>query len=171
MIRLLSALSLSMLLLSLCACGPTDANGSTSGSAAEDHEGHEHPELAAAMTQMQHYTQKLGYSIQGKNQPLAAFYLHEVEELGAMITEEIPTYEGHEIAKLMGIMFTPQIEPLEREVNASNWEGAERAYAALINNCNSCHASSAHGFIQVTVPSGPAPFNQVFEAAGSGAGQ
>ncbi|MEX2671749.1 MAG: hypothetical protein WD294_06530 [Phycisphaeraceae bacterium] len=128
----------------------------------EEHGEHDHPELAPAMGELQRFSQKLGYSIEGENQPLAGFYIHELEEVFAEITAEIPEYDGHEIATLVQTMGVPVLETVEQAVHDADWPTALENYQALIASCNACHAATEHGFIQITPATGEPPFNQRF---------
>lgn len=174
--RLSAAMLLGVGSTALVACEPSDSNASDAqsrhGSESAEHAAGgaevEHAELAVYMTRMQRYAEKLGYSVQARNEPLASFYIHELEELGERISDEIPIYEGIEISRLLGALWTPSIEPLEQALAAGDWTQADDRYRTMINNCNSCHASSDHGFIVVAVPDGAPPFSQRFEPIESG---
>ncbi len=129
----------------------------------EGEHAHEHVELAPFMTQLQWHSQKLGYAIEGHNAPLAEFYLHEVTEVLEEIKEQVPVHDKLPIADLIGKIPQPTLAPLDRQIEASNWTGASKAYAKLIDACNRCHAATQHQFIVITPARGRPPFNQVFE--------
>jgi hypothetical protein len=118
-------------------------------------------ELVPYMETMHSMSHKLGLSIQAKNQPLAAFYLEEIEETVLVIQKKFPTYDKMQISALAGAMFVPSIEPLEKSINAKSWAVATAGYTKLIDSCNGCHAATTHSFIQVTAPTSN-PFNQTF---------
>jgi hypothetical protein len=121
----------------------------------------ESDELSAYMSTLQHHTHKLGLSIQARNKPLAGFYLDEIGEAIGIIQRKFPTYDKLEIADLADAMPVPSVSPVAKAIAASDWPGATRAYAGLIDSCNDCHAAANHDFIKITVPTGN-PFNQSF---------
>lgn len=121
----------------------------------------EHPELAESMALLQRYTHKLSLAVTARNAELARFYQHELEEVSEEIGEEIPVYEGHEVAKLMSSMLDPQIEAMEQAVAAGDWPRCGELVGTLTQACNSCHQATEHAFIHIAAA--PAnPFNQKF---------
>lgn len=125
-------------------------------------ERHEEPELAEAMMFMQHYSQKLGYSVRAENADLAAFYMHELEELSESVIADIPVYEGHEIGRLTEQLLLPMLERQHQAIDEGDWPAAWNAYERLITTCNACHQTTDHLFIQITPAEGDPPFNQRF---------
>ena len=144
--------------------GPETASAATTGTsaAAETHAG---PDLAATMGEMQRQSMKLGYAIQGRNQPLAAFYLHEVEEVLNSL-EQIEHHEEMPIAQPARTILRPLLPPLSESIGNSDWDAASTGYASLVHGCNRCHTATEHEFVVVTVPTGPPPFNQSFTPKG-----
>lgn len=123
------------------------------------------PELATFMGTLQRHSMKLGYSIDGRNQPLAAFYLHETREVLAELRElhqRVPEGDGLPIGKTSHIIMTPSLEMLADNLKKPDWPTAELAYHALIKGCNDCHTATQHQFIVVLPAQGPPPFNQKF---------
>ncbi len=118
-------------------------------------------ELMPYMETMQHLSHKLGLAIQARNQPLAAFYLEEIEETTEIIQKKFPTYDTHDIGELAGAMLIPSIEPLEKSIGAGSWVVAGAGYTKLINSCNDCHAATDHEYVKITSPTAN-PFNQSF---------
>lgn len=123
----------------------------------------EEPELAAFMGTMQRYSQKLMLSTRAENAQAASFYLHELEELSEEIEEEVPTYEGHPIADLIGSMLMPEIEELEESLDRGKWDDVQAKVQSMTAACNQCHQSTEHGFIHITASDVPNAFNQQFE--------
>src|SRR5690554_4654739 len=79
--------------LSLVSC-------STSPNPTDHHANEEEEiELAPYMANLQRHSQKLGYSIAARNQPLAAFYLEELEEALETLQNEVPEHDGMPIAQ------------------------------------------------------------------------
>lgn len=160
---LASALTLATLALIGCDQSGSAAQPDTDHGPDHDREhGHEHAELAEPMSRMQYYAQKLGYSIQAENAPLAAFYLHELEELTEVTQEEVPEYEGHPIGTLLKQVLAPALRVQHDALERGDWEMTRQRYRQLIQSCNACHAATEHGFIQLTPAEGDPPFNQRF---------
>ena len=118
-------------------------------------------ELVPYMELLQHLSHKLGLAIQAKNEPLASFYVEEVEETVDIIRKKFPTYDNFQIASLMGAMLVPQIEPVEISLKAKNWVTTNASYTKFVESCNSCHTATNHKFVVITAPT-TNPFNQTF---------
>lgn len=116
------------------------------------------PGLAALMENIQTYTHKLQLSLEAGNPELADFYLHELEETTEYVVENIESYDGHAIGKLMESMLLPALERLEKPLKSGKpdaWPEIEQRFAEVIQTCNACHRATEHGYIQVA----PARFN------------
>lgn len=124
----------------------------------------EQVELAVTMGELQRHAAKLGYAIAGRNRPLATFYLEETEETLSTV-RGVESWEGTPIAHPLGVIMEPLLPPLAAELSAEDWDAAQASYRRLIDGCNRCHAATQHEFLVVTVPQGPAPYNQLFERA------
>lgn len=122
------------------------------------------PELADAMGQLQYYTHKYALALDAQNHELATFYFHEVRAAADGIKENIPGYEGYDIARFMGLFLDPTIEPIETALANRNWEEARQNTIDMINACNSCHNATSHGFVKVTAGFDNNPYNQDFSA-------
>lgn len=131
----------------------------------KDEHDHDGPSLAPVMGDLQRFSHKLGYAVQAKNQPLAEFYLHEIEEASEEIQENIQEYDGFPVGDLAKAMLDPAIQKLDEKVDAGSWDEATAEYEKLIKTCNACHMQTDHGVIVITVPEQPSPFNQNFAPA------
>ncbi len=120
-------------------------------------------ELVDLMGAIQTHTHKLQLSLDHGNIELAAFYVHEVEELLDEI-REVEEYDGHPIGQLAGAMLAPVIGRLEAAVDGGNVDAANRELDALISACNACHIATNHGFIVIARNSAN-PYLQSFEPA------
>ena len=129
---------------------------------AQASEGHDEVELAEYMGYLQRFSQKLGFSIQGKNLKLSEFYLHEIEEILDEV-KEVETYDGVPIAKNVAVHILPKVEILEKTVKKSDWVESKKSYESFIAGCNSCHVATKHEFIKILPSSGVPPFNQKFD--------
>lgn len=136
--------------------------------APEDRAAHTHPggagahELATYMDRLQRFSQKLGYAVEGRNAPLADFYLHEIEETLDEIAAFVPEHDGFDIPDLLEVFARPEADRLETAVAEQDWDAAWRGYELLIHSCNTCHAATDHDFIIITPATGDPPFNQLF---------
>lgn len=120
------------------------------------------PELADAMGQLQTYLHKYALALEAENHELATFYFHEVRASADGIKENIPGYEGYDIARFMRLFFDPVVEPVEESLASRDWEEARTKTIELVDACNSCHSATNHGFVQVTPGFSNNPFNQDF---------
>ena len=119
------------------------------------------PELAGFMADLQHHTHKLDLSIAAENPELAAFYLHEVEEVAEQVVRLFPLHDGAAVAPLVRSLLLPRLGALRGAIDASRWDDARRGLGDLVAGCNACHAAAGHGFIRVEVTDAN-PFNQSF---------
>ncbi len=119
------------------------------------------PELAGYMADLQHHTHKLNLSIEAENAALAAFYLHEVEEVAEQVEQLFPHDDGVAVAALVASLLRPRASALRAALDGSHWDEARSGLADLVAGCNACHAAADHGFIRVEVTHAN-PFNQSF---------
>ncbi len=143
-----------------------ESQSSEAVSGADDHE----VELAALMGELQRHGAKLGYSIDGKNQKLASFYLSELLEVYGEV-KEVEIYDEVPIREAATIIMDPLLDPLDRALQAADWDSAWDSYTMLIDGCNRCHALNEHEYIQVLPAHGDPPFNQVFAASEVSSGE
>ncbi|SMO59818.1 hypothetical protein [Fodinibius sediminis] len=122
------------------------------------------PELADAMGQLQYYTHKYALALDARNHELATFYFHEVRAAADGIIENIPGYEGYDIARFMNLFLSPTLEPVETALASRNWEEARQRTIEMVDACNSCHNATSHGFVKVTPGFSDNPYNQDFSA-------
>lgn len=120
------------------------------------------PELAEYMATMQYYTHKFALAVGSENQELAQFYFNEIRALSDQIKQDVPGYEGYEIARFMGIFLDPAIQPVADALQENDWEETRSQVLQLVNSCNSCHNATAHGFVKVTPGFDKNPYNQNF---------
>jgi len=123
----------------------------------------EEVELARLMGEAQLHSAKLGYSIEGRNLPLAQFYLRELEE----VFGEVFALEEHDempIGDPAVVIMQPLLIDLQERMAAADWPQTEASYTSLIAGCNRCHTATEHQYIEIFPATGPAPFNQRFAA-------
>lgn len=112
------------------------------------HAGDGEVDLVGNMKDFQYFTHKATLSVDAQNQTLAAFYIHELEEI-LEVVKEVDTYDDHPVGKLAGEILSPAVEQFEVAVEASDWTQASHALDGLVLACNSCHQASAHSYIKI----------------------
>jgi hypothetical protein len=105
-------------------------------------------ELVRLMGTMQYMTHKASLAIGAKNQPLAAFYVHEVEEVIEKL-ESIESYDGHAIGELVETLLVPSFAALEETVDSGDWAQADKRVDQLLSSCNACHETTEHAYIRI----------------------
>ena len=138
--------SLLFILVSLCAATPAVADGPV--------------ELAPLMLRLQIHMDKLFWAGKAQNWPLAAFYVHELNETLETISKAGVVKNGMNVSALANPMLGGALTGVEAAVKAK--AGFEAAYGATVQSCNGCHAATKHGFIRIKIPARPIFDNQVF---------
>ncbi|MFH5832508.1 hypothetical protein [Halalkalibaculum sp. DA384] len=123
----------------------------------------ETPELAEYMQHIRRYTHKLSLSIKERNSDLADFYMHELQASALAVKQDVPGYEGYDIAYFTELMFDPAVDTLRTSLSTRNWKLIEEDLDNLVNSCNTCHNATGHEFINVTSGMEKNPYNQVFK--------
>jgi mono/diheme cytochrome c family protein len=118
-------------------------------------------QLLGLMGKLQTFAHKLQLSVTARNGRLADFYLHELEETSEEIVEDIESYDGQPISRLVQDMLLPAIEAMEKPVKAGDWAGSDQGLANLLQACNACHQVTGHAFIRIA-PAGGNPYAQDF---------
>jgi len=118
-------------------------------------------DLVGTMGSLQYFAHKTHLSLNAKNQELANFYAHEIEEqLEAL--EGIKQYHGQPIGELSKSMLVPSFEAFEASLKKGEWRAAQKNFKVMINTCNACHQATQHGFIKIEL-SDKNPYMQAFE--------
>ena len=120
-------------------------------------------ELGDVMTKLQRHSNKLWFSGKANNWPLAAFYVHELEETFEELTNHQVYDEGVDITMLAGRKGLLPLKAVEEAVNQQDPDLFFKSYNNLIVNCNNCHQSSNHSFVVIKTPTTPALDNQEYE--------
>ena len=120
------------------------------------------PALPTFMTELQHYSQKLGYSLEAKNAQLAGFYMIQIDRVLTEIETHVATADGLPVPPYIRALMWPSLEPLDHAIDEGHWEEATTNYKALTASCNACHNATNHAFIKIKPASGEPPFNQAF---------
>ena len=131
----------------------------------KDDDSHEygHEELAEYMMRLQWYANKLYFAAEAGNQPLAEFYLHEMEEVMEDVVKAGIIDEGIQVSEHMkayGLSYAKNFLAEVRSEGLANFTGT---YEGLIANCNSCHTVTEHSYIKIITPTVPVVSNQDFK--------
>ena len=105
-------------------------------------------ELVEYMRRLQYFSHKAGLSIQAKNAPLIRFYLHELEEMIDKL-RAVKEYDGYPIGTLAQQILVPTFTELEHSVEQQQFTQAQADYDAMLQACNRCHRTTAHGYIKI----------------------
>lgn len=119
-------------------------------------------ELAETMGHLQYFAHKAALAIDNKNQDLAGFYAHELEEY-IEDAAKIESYDGYPVGKLIKTMLMPTFEDFEAALKSGNWKKTSTQFDAVLNSCNACHNATEHGFIEIERRSDN-PYMQSFKA-------
>ena len=122
------------------------------------------PGLAMLMERMQTYSHKLQLSVEARNERLAHFYLHELEETAEYVVDNIAHYDDYPVGPLVKEMLLPTIEELEEAVEAGEWTAADTRFVDMLRACNACHVATHHGYVRIAPATGN-PFAQDFSVA------
>lgn len=131
-------------------------------------------ELAHLMAYVQRYAEKLYFAGMADNAPLAQFYVHELEETFEAVEHGGYVENDRALDELVEELAMPAITGVEQAIAAQalgpDPDRAralfENRYGALMNTCNACHETTAHGFIRIVVPEASSFPNQQFAPPG-----
>jgi hypothetical protein len=118
---------------------------------AEGHE-EEHVEVAEYMGRIHGYANKLWAAGNAGNGDLAAFYLHEIEEVMEELDGHHVIDDGVDISKHLKVYGLPAVEALTTHLRANKLADFALHHQNLLDNCNACHAISGYPQIRVVAP-------------------
>jgi hypothetical protein len=118
------------------------------------------PELGQIMNVIAVHFSKLYFAVEADNWPLAKFELKELEENLERVPVIQPVEKGVQMAGVIDSFQRTQLTDLEDAMDQHNVGQFRRIYSECVAMCNGCHKSTAHPFIQITVPSAPPVGNQ-----------
>ena len=118
-------------------------------------------DLIRHMGAIQYMAHKAGLAINSRNQLLASFYIHEIEEVIEKL-DAVESYDGHPIASQVRTILVPSFENLEQAVRSGDWEDANSRFDKLLTSCNTCHQATDHAYIRVQRTTAN-PFMQSFD--------
>jgi len=110
--------------------------------------------LGELMGQMQYYVVKLGLALQHQNQPLASFYMNEVNETYDNIVNKKIKLNEMNISDMIRQLLNNSKQRLEQTIAGNDTANFAGNYHALITSCNNCHRETNHAFIIIEEPRG-----------------
>jgi hypothetical protein len=125
-------------------------------------------ELALPMSNMQRYMDKLYFAGTEQNWKLAEFYLHEIHEQVEAIEEAHITEDGLNLSQLAPEHLETQIQSCSHVAREHDAGAFLEHYHTLVNQCNACHLTTRHGFIQIRIPDHSMIRNQQYDLAHTG---
>jgi hypothetical protein len=123
-----------------------------------------HFSLGQAMGRIQVYANKLWFSGDAENWPLASFYVHELEETMDEVKAHRREEGGQRVDKLIVDFGLQPLEEVELSVELKDVHAFKLSYENLITYCNACHVSTAKPYIRIKTPERPAFDNQHFSS-------
>lgn len=120
--------------------------------------------LLSAMERFQRFGSKLWFAGEYQNWELAAFYIHEIEEVIEELEASDIQEEGQNIAELVAKLPAPALLDVEEGVLAKDHRRFQQGYHRLVNACNSCHVATKKPFIQIGIPAKSSMANQIFQS-------
>lgn len=144
--------------LSSFGCAPEESNASPeAGTAAQ-----ESPERAVTrlMGQLSVFSNKVGWALEGQNQPLALFYLDKIDEVMNDLTK-VERWEGIPIGGMARATMSGSLQALRSNVEKGDPAAALETYRSMTLACNSCHSATRREYIVIAPVAGdPAPGQQ-----------
>lgn len=117
------------------------------------------PGFGDFMGNIQNHHNKLWFAGLNENWELAAFEMHEIEEVFEDIKMTHPNRAETELLPMVDSGFVE----INKAINQENKEVFKKGYLTLTNACNTCHQATEHEFIAITIPTIPSYSNQDFK--------
>lgn len=114
------------------------------------------PGFGDFMGSIQNHHNKLWFAGFNENWELAAFEIHELEELFDDIKTIYPDRVETQSISVIG----PGLIAVNNAIKQQNKEEFKQGYTTLTNACNTCHQATEHDFIKITEPTSPSYSNQ-----------
>lgn len=113
------------------------------------------PGLGTVMIEYANRYSDIYYAAKGSNWPLAAYQLKEMGEI-----QEVGETTRPGRADALKAFEQSFLDPLEKTIEAKDFESFEAAFKSGIQGCNGCHAALGFPFIKYEIPSSPpSPLN------------
>lgn len=127
-----------------------------SGTACErpDGSGGDLPEM---MMYLERYFEKLYLAGEAANWELAAFYAHELEEVGKDLRDAGFVKNDVDLRPIVEERFLPAVEAVDTAIDLGP-DAFRTSVAELAVTCNSCHAATGYGFVRIELPEPGRPY-------------
>jgi hypothetical protein len=109
------------------------------------------PKFAIPMREVGDRFQNMYFAAQGGNWGLAAYMSKYMN--GAMSPAKLTKPDEY---PAWSSFYSDTFAPVNKAITAQDWKTFEKAYMAVIKNCNDCHAGMGYGFIKVVKQKTPA---------------
>lgn len=108
----------------------------------------EEPGLIEHMRALQYFSHKLQLSLDHDNPALARFYVHELEEAIAAVSD-VDSYGGYPVGRLNNTVLKPVFTQLEGALKRDDLARTKQQFDKLIDACNQCHVMTEHAYIVI----------------------
>jgi hypothetical protein len=90
------------------------------------------------------------YAAKSGNWELAKYQMKEAREI-----QEVGEKTRSARAPMLKTFESSYLDPLEKTMNATDWNAFSTAYNSTIDGCNACHTANGFSYIKYTLPSNP----------------
>jgi len=90
------------------------------------------------------------YAAKNGNWDLAKYQLKEAREI-----QEVGENTRAARAPMLKTFESSYLDPLEKTMNATDWNAFATAYNSTVEGCNACHTANGFPYIKYTLPSNP----------------
>ncbi len=120
----------------------------------EGEHGHDHGgiRLGLKMQHISHRFAAIWYAGRSEHLAMLDYQLHELRETAETIIDADIEEHGVDVGHRLESNVLSGLEGLEKAAEKGNVETFESRYQAVRRNCNTCHADTKHGFINVSQP-------------------
>lgn len=119
--------------------------------------------LLETMGYYQRFSQKVWLAGKNQNWDLAAFYAHELDEVTEELIRSNVIHDELNLSELAkSSIFEENIAKLDDAIDKKDQLLFRESYDLVIGSCNTCHISTNHPFIKITIPTDSTIFNQLF---------
>jgi len=112
------------------------------------------PGLGTVMIEYGQRYYMMYYAAKAGNWELAKYQLKEAREI-----QEVGETTRPGRAPLLKAFEAGYLDPLDKAIDAKDWNQFQTAYNNGVIGCNNCHTSTGYPFIQFTLPPSPPPLS------------
>ena len=110
--------------------------------------------LLEHMVLMQRYIEKAALASDADNWPLASFYADKISERATRVIDGGYVVDGIDISQIAAEVADPRAAALADAARTGDAQEFEAAYGQMVTGCNTCHARSGYGVVQIRRPDG-----------------